>query len=127
MDIEENLVSSFAQKRLCIKTKQADNILEKFKVIFKGKVYMAHAKELFTWTLIFLDHKESEYISNDESLHDLNTETDKVNSPLVHTKVMNNSQKVHENVTSNGESAFNYSHNAHNGGSILEVSNDMIR
>nr|GEY47480.1 RNA-directed DNA polymerase, eukaryota [Tanacetum cinerariifolium] len=186
MDIEENLVSSFARKRLCIKTKQADNILEKFKVIFKGKVYMDRAKELFTWTPIFLDHKESEYISDDELLHgaknnsekvveqqsedpfciydvlnkkpkgvaqdsdsalshppgftpevsrqendqrgvDLNTETDKVNSPLVHKKVMNNSQKVHENVTSNGESAFNYSHNAHNGGSILEVLDDMIR
>nr|GEU30160.1 RNA-directed DNA polymerase, eukaryota [Tanacetum cinerariifolium] len=173
-------------KRLCIKTKHADNILEKFKVIFKGKVYMARAKELFTWTPIFLDHKGSEYISDDESLHgaknnsekvveqqsedpfciydvlnkkpkgvaqdsdsslshppgftpevsrqendrrgvDLNTEIDKVNSPLVHTKVMNNSQKVHKNVTSNGESAFNYSHNAHNGGSILEVLDDMIR
>nr|GEY98858.1 RNA-directed DNA polymerase, eukaryota [Tanacetum cinerariifolium] len=58
---------------------------------------------------------------NDHRGVDLNTETDKVNSPLVHTKVMNNSQEVHENVTSNGESAFNYSHNAHNGGSILEV------
>nr|GEW44910.1 reverse transcriptase domain-containing protein [Tanacetum cinerariifolium] len=42
-------------------------------------------------------------------------------------KVMNNSQKVHENVTSNGESAFNYSHNAHNRGSILEVLDDMIQ
>nr|GFA83770.1 RNA-directed DNA polymerase, eukaryota [Tanacetum cinerariifolium]GFA84447.1 RNA-directed DNA polymerase, eukaryota [Tanacetum cinerariifolium] len=69
IDIEENLISSFAQKQLCIKTKHADTILEKFKVIFKGKVYMARAKELFTWTLIFLDHKESEYISDDESLH----------------------------------------------------------
>nr|GEW57941.1 RNA-directed DNA polymerase, eukaryota, reverse transcriptase zinc-binding domain protein [Tanacetum cinerariifolium] len=69
MDIKENLVSSFARKRLCIKTKQADDILQKFKVIFKGKVYMARAKELFTWTSIFLDHKESEYISDDESLH----------------------------------------------------------
>nr|GFB46732.1 RNA-directed DNA polymerase, eukaryota [Tanacetum cinerariifolium] len=66
IDIEENLVSSFARKRLCIKTKQADNILEKFKVIFKGNMYMARAKELFAWTPIFLDHKESEYISNDE-------------------------------------------------------------
>nr|GEX21757.1 RNA-directed DNA polymerase, eukaryota [Tanacetum cinerariifolium] len=146
---------------------------------------MARAKELFAWTLIFLDHEESEYISDDESLHgeknnsekvveqqsedpfciydmlnkkpkgvaqdsdsslshppgltpevsrhendhkgvDFNTETYKVNSPLVHTKVMNNSQEVHENVTSNGEYAFNYSHNAHNGGSILEVFDDMI-
>nr|GEV47414.1 RNA-directed DNA polymerase, eukaryota [Tanacetum cinerariifolium] len=165
----------------------ADNILEKFKVIFKGKVYMARAKELFTWTLIFWDHKESEYILDDESFHgaknkslgsqhgeddlvdnndvegvsetffgvaqdsdsslshplgftpevsrlkndhrgvDLNTETDKVNLPLVNTKVMNNSQKVHKNVTSNRASAFNYSHNAHNGGSILEMLDNMIR
>nr|GFB09367.1 RNA-directed DNA polymerase, eukaryota [Tanacetum cinerariifolium] len=69
MDIEENLISSFARKRLCIKTKQANNILEKFKVIFKGNVYMAHAKELFAWTPNFLDYKESEYISDNESLH----------------------------------------------------------
>nr|GEW24874.1 RNA-directed DNA polymerase, eukaryota [Tanacetum cinerariifolium] len=64
---------------------------------------------------------------NDHRGVDLNTETDKVNSPLVHTKVMNNSQEVHKNVTSNRESAFNYSHNAYNGGSILEVLDDMIR
>nr|GEW96768.1 RNA-directed DNA polymerase, eukaryota, reverse transcriptase zinc-binding domain protein [Tanacetum cinerariifolium] len=69
IDIEENLYSSFARKRLCIKTKQEDNILEKFKVILKGKVYMVRAKELFAWTLIFLDYKVSEYISDDESLH----------------------------------------------------------
>ncbi|GKC58913.1 RNA-directed DNA polymerase, eukaryota [Tanacetum coccineum] len=69
MDIEENLDSSFARKRLCIKTKQPDNILEMFKVVFKGKVFMARAKELFTWNPIFLEHKESEYISDDESLH----------------------------------------------------------
>ncbi|GJS58787.1 RNA-directed DNA polymerase, eukaryota [Tanacetum coccineum] len=68
MDIEDNLDSSYAQKRMCIKTKHADNILEKFKVIFKGKVFMARAKELFAWTLIFLEHKESVYTSNDESV-----------------------------------------------------------
>nr|GEY89621.1 hypothetical protein [Tanacetum cinerariifolium] len=143
---------------------------------------MARVKELFTWTPIFLDHKESEYISDDKSLHgaknksvgsqhreddlvddsdvepkgvaqdsdsslshppgftlkvlrrenehrgvDLYTDINKVNSPLVHTKVMNNLQKVHKNVTSNGEYAFSYSHNVHNGGSILEVLDDMIR
>nr|GFA03463.1 protein like COV 1-like [Tanacetum cinerariifolium] len=109
----------------------ADNILEKFKVIFKGKVYMARAKELFAWTPIFLDHKESEYISDDESLYgaknksvgsqhgedDLVDDSDvegvsetffgdkhpspnnsvcnsnKVNSPLVPSNVMNNSQE----------------------------------
>ncbi|GJX38682.1 hypothetical protein Tco_0251985, partial [Tanacetum coccineum] len=40
MDIEDNLDSSFSHKRLCIKTKHADSILEKFKVIFRGKVFM---------------------------------------------------------------------------------------
>nr|GFC05017.1 hypothetical protein [Tanacetum cinerariifolium] len=187
MDIEENLVSSFARKRLCIKTKQADNILEKFKVIFKGKVYMVHAKELFAGPQSFwiikslstsrtmshcmvkkISHSEkvveqqsedpfciydvlnkkpkgiaqdsdsslshppgfTPEVSRQENDHrgvDLNTETYKVNSPLVHTKVMNNSQEVHENMTSNGESAFNYSRNAHNGDSILEVLDEMIR
>ncbi|GKB91348.1 RNA-directed DNA polymerase, eukaryota [Tanacetum coccineum] len=53
---------------MCIKTKQADNILEKFKVILKGKVFLVRAKELFTWTPTFLDCKESGYYSNNESL-----------------------------------------------------------
>nr|GEZ93570.1 RNA-directed DNA polymerase, eukaryota [Tanacetum cinerariifolium] len=45
-----------------------DNILEKFKVVFRGKVFIARAKELFAWTLIFVEYKETEYISNDEGL-----------------------------------------------------------
>ncbi|GJS88795.1 RNA-directed DNA polymerase, eukaryota [Tanacetum coccineum] len=68
MDIKDNLDSLFALKRLCIKTKQADNILEKFKVIFKGKVFMVRAKELFARTPMFLEHKESIYTSDDESV-----------------------------------------------------------
>ncbi|GJV14856.1 RNA-directed DNA polymerase, eukaryota [Tanacetum coccineum] len=40
MDIEDNFDSSFGRKRLCIKTKHADSILEKFKIIFRGKVFM---------------------------------------------------------------------------------------
>ncbi|GKC81362.1 RNA-directed DNA polymerase, eukaryota, partial [Tanacetum coccineum] len=39
MAIEESTGSSYARKRLCIKTNLADNILESFKVIFKGKSY----------------------------------------------------------------------------------------
>nr|GFA34896.1 RNA-directed DNA polymerase, eukaryota [Tanacetum cinerariifolium] len=74
------------------------------------------------WVMVELGNEE-----NDHRGVDLNTKTDKVNSHLVYTKVMNNSHEVHKNVTSNGESAFNYSHNAHNGGLILEVLDDMIR
>ncbi|GKD24410.1 RNA-directed DNA polymerase, eukaryota [Tanacetum coccineum] len=68
MDIEESLSSSFARKRLCIKTNLEDNILEKFKVVFRGKVFMARAKELFAWTPTFVEYKETEYISDDEGL-----------------------------------------------------------
>nr|GEZ48282.1 RNA-directed DNA polymerase, eukaryota [Tanacetum cinerariifolium] len=68
MDIEESPGSSFARKRLCIKTCMADNILETFKVSFKGKVYLARAKELFTWTPCFTEYKDSGYISEDESI-----------------------------------------------------------
>ncbi|GKD35159.1 RNA-directed DNA polymerase, eukaryota, partial [Tanacetum coccineum] len=69
LDIEDNFGSSFARKRLCILTKQPESILEKFKVIFKGKVFVARAKELFTWNLSFLEPKESIYTSDDESKH----------------------------------------------------------
>ncbi|GKF70721.1 hypothetical protein Tco_0203778, partial [Tanacetum coccineum] len=75
IDIEENLVSSFARKRLCIKTNVADNILESFKVIFKGKEYMVRAKELLVWTPCFLEYKESDYVSDDESFHDANNKS----------------------------------------------------
>nr|GEW34341.1 hypothetical protein [Tanacetum cinerariifolium] len=72
MDIEESPCSSFAHKRLCIKTSMAVNILETFKVIYKGKVFMVHAKELFTWSPCFLEYKDHGYLSEDESSLDGN-------------------------------------------------------
>nr|GEV72766.1 RNA-directed DNA polymerase, eukaryota [Tanacetum cinerariifolium] len=66
LDIEDNVDSSFGCKRLCIKTKLPLSILESFKVIFKGKVYMVRAKELFTWSPVFLGQKEMEYTSNED-------------------------------------------------------------
>nr|GEW52913.1 RNA-directed DNA polymerase, eukaryota [Tanacetum cinerariifolium] len=67
LDIEDNVDSSFGRKRLCIKTKLPLSILESFKVIFKGKVYMVRGKELFTWSPIFLGQKEKEYTSDEDS------------------------------------------------------------
>nr|GFA05730.1 RNA-directed DNA polymerase, eukaryota [Tanacetum cinerariifolium] len=69
LDIEDNFDSSFGRKRLCIKTKQQVSILESFKIIFKGKVLLVRAKELFTWNLTFLSHNEMVYASEDESVH----------------------------------------------------------
>nr|GFA51870.1 RNA-directed DNA polymerase, eukaryota, nucleotide-binding alpha-beta plait domain protein [Tanacetum cinerariifolium] len=67
LDIEDNVDSSFGRKRLCIKTKLPLSTLESFKVICKGKVYMVRAKELFTWSPIFLGQKEMEYTSDEDS------------------------------------------------------------
>ncbi|GJX19406.1 RNA-directed DNA polymerase, eukaryota [Tanacetum coccineum] len=67
MDIEDNVDYSFGRKRLCIKTKQPSSILESFKVIFKGKIFMVRAKELFTWSPIFSGQNEGNEISDDES------------------------------------------------------------
>nr|GEZ94020.1 RNA-directed DNA polymerase, eukaryota [Tanacetum cinerariifolium] len=85
MDIEQSPSSSFARKRLCIMTSMANNILETFKVIFKGKVYSIRDKELFTWTPCFLEFKESGYNSEDDlflgNVNNLDTpQHDKANS-----------------------------------------------
>nr|GEV07363.1 RNA-directed DNA polymerase, eukaryota [Tanacetum cinerariifolium] len=72
MEIEESPGANFTRKRLCIKTSRVDNILETFKVTYKGKVFMARAKELFTWTPCFLELKDEEYNSDDESVLDAN-------------------------------------------------------
>nr|GEX91644.1 RNA-directed DNA polymerase, eukaryota [Tanacetum cinerariifolium] len=69
LDIEENRIYSFARIRLCIKTNRPANILEKYKITHRGKVYLARANELFPWTLIFLDCKVLEYILDDDVLH----------------------------------------------------------
>nr|GEZ90887.1 RNA-directed DNA polymerase, eukaryota, nucleotide-binding alpha-beta plait domain protein [Tanacetum cinerariifolium] len=69
LDLEDNSDSLFRRKRLCIKTKHVVSILESFKIIVRGKVYMVRAKELFTWNPSFLTHKEREYSSEDEFVH----------------------------------------------------------
>nr|GEX01436.1 RNA-directed DNA polymerase, eukaryota [Tanacetum cinerariifolium] len=159
-----------------------DNILKKFKVILKGKVFLVRAKELFAWTPTFLDCKESEYNSDNESfhgeeykpvgsqdgVHDLDDDSDvegaapdsslsfshptgftpvaldsrqeniqtgdehnhgldKVNSSPINTRVMSNSQVVHDNVTSKGELALHSTHNSQMRGSILEMLDNMIQ
>nr|GFB77668.1 RNA-directed DNA polymerase, eukaryota [Tanacetum cinerariifolium] len=69
LDIEDNVDSSFGRKRLCIKTKQPASIPESFKIIFKGKMLLVRAKELFTCNPTFLAHKEMVYASEEEFVH----------------------------------------------------------
>nr|GEU36812.1 RNA-directed DNA polymerase, eukaryota [Tanacetum cinerariifolium] len=79
MDIEESAGSSFARKRICIKTNAAANILETFKFIFKGKTFMVRAKELFTWTPCFLEYNEPECAFDDELPHYKSAHSDQDN------------------------------------------------
>nr|GEZ47265.1 RNA-directed DNA polymerase, eukaryota [Tanacetum cinerariifolium] len=68
MELEECKDDLFARKRICIKTKQEDNSLEKFKIIIHGKIFVLRAKELFLWSPVFNDVAEIVYCSDDESV-----------------------------------------------------------
>ncbi|GKA88969.1 RNA-directed DNA polymerase, eukaryota [Tanacetum coccineum] len=70
LELEELKDDLFARKRLCIKTKQEDNILEKFKIIIHGKAFVIRAKELFAWVPVFQEDKGSDFYSDDESVRD---------------------------------------------------------
>nr|GEW11558.1 RNA-directed DNA polymerase, eukaryota [Tanacetum cinerariifolium] len=70
LDLEESKDGFFARKRLCIKTNQEDNILEKFKIIVKGKIFVVRAKELFVWSPSFTEVPEKEHCYDEESIVD---------------------------------------------------------
>ncbi|GKB18517.1 RNA-directed DNA polymerase, eukaryota [Tanacetum coccineum] len=67
MELEDGNEDLFARK-LCIKTKHANNILDSFKIIVKGKVFQIRAKELFVWSPSFKEVPEVVHCSDDESV-----------------------------------------------------------
>nr|GEX94678.1 RNA-directed DNA polymerase, eukaryota [Tanacetum cinerariifolium] len=71
LDIEESRDDFFTRKRVCIKTNQEDNILEKFKIILKGKIFVIRAKELFIWSPSFTEVAEKDYNSEDETKNEI--------------------------------------------------------
>nr|GFB43178.1 RNA-directed DNA polymerase, eukaryota [Tanacetum cinerariifolium] len=64
LDVEDYNDDMFARKRLCIKTNLVHNILDSFKIIVKGKAFMARAKELFVWSPSFKDVPEVTHCSD---------------------------------------------------------------
>ncbi|GJQ94657.1 RNA-directed DNA polymerase, eukaryota [Tanacetum coccineum] len=68
LNIEDTSAKSFSRKRVCILTKNPVSILESFKIIAKGKVFMVRAKELFTWCPNIEVNKEPLYTSDDDSV-----------------------------------------------------------
>ncbi|GJR84433.1 RNA-directed DNA polymerase, eukaryota [Tanacetum coccineum] len=64
------MVLSFDQCSIgfCVKTKQTGNILESFKIVIKGKIFVVRAKELFVWSPSFKEVPEAVYCSDDDSV-----------------------------------------------------------
>nr|GEY80979.1 RNA-directed DNA polymerase, eukaryota [Tanacetum cinerariifolium] len=69
LELKDNKEDCFARKHICIRTKQEDNILEKFKIIVRGKIFVVRAKELFVWSPTFKSVKDVEYFSEDDSVN----------------------------------------------------------
>nr|GFA14492.1 RNA-directed DNA polymerase, eukaryota [Tanacetum cinerariifolium] len=83
MVIEEGNEDLFARKHLCIKTKHANNILDSFKIIVKGKVFQIRAKELFVWSPSFKEVPEVVHYLDDKSVKneaDINVVDNTVNN-----------------------------------------------
>ncbi|GJR06131.1 RNA-directed DNA polymerase, eukaryota [Tanacetum coccineum] len=83
LKLEDDHDDLFARKRLCIKTKHEENILESFKIIVKGKVFCVRAKELFVWNPTFKDIPEVVHCLDDESIKgetEMNGEDSKLNN-----------------------------------------------
>nr|GEW06321.1 RNA-directed DNA polymerase, eukaryota [Tanacetum cinerariifolium] len=82
IDLEECKNDLLARKRICIKTKQEDNILEKFKIIVQGKFFVIRAKELFVWSPVFNEVTEGGFCSDDESImeNEINMGSKEVNN-----------------------------------------------
>ncbi|GJU94019.1 hypothetical protein Tco_1318775 [Tanacetum coccineum] len=51
---------------MCIKTKVGKNIIEAFKIIFRGKVCWIRAKEVTGWVPDFLEESDDEHDSDDD-------------------------------------------------------------
>nr|GFA78104.1 RNA-directed DNA polymerase, eukaryota [Tanacetum cinerariifolium] len=79
VELEDGYDDLFARKRICIKTSQTENILESFKIIVKGKVFWARAKELFVWSPSFKEVPEKVICSDDESVK-INEEANSLNN-----------------------------------------------
>ncbi|GJZ47588.1 RNA-directed DNA polymerase, eukaryota [Tanacetum coccineum] len=124
LDLKETSDLLFARKRMCIKTKQAYNILEKFKVILKGKVFLVRAKELFTWTPTFLDCKESEYYSDNESLQGENLKHVGSQDGLQDLDVDSDVEGVSETVFGDKNSSPNNTFCRHNDKEVEQQSED---
>ncbi|GKA08008.1 RNA-directed DNA polymerase, eukaryota [Tanacetum coccineum] len=66
LDVDDQEEMCFHSKRLCIHTKSGRNILEEFKIIYRGKVFWIRANETPGWVPNFVDESEDEDQNDDD-------------------------------------------------------------
>ncbi|PWA34931.1 hypothetical protein CTI12_AA614370 [Artemisia annua] len=75
MDMDDYDETGFHSKRLCIYTKVGTNILESFKIVFRGKIYWLRANEVPGWTPDFMvDEEEDDQLDEDTNDHVVNND-----------------------------------------------------
>ncbi|GJT84525.1 RNA-directed DNA polymerase, eukaryota, reverse transcriptase zinc-binding domain protein [Tanacetum coccineum] len=72
LDMDDKEDESFHSKRICINTNISTNILESFKIIYRGKVVWVRAKEVPGWVPNFMEDDEEEN-ELDEEFEDVDT------------------------------------------------------
>ncbi|GJR64060.1 RNA-directed DNA polymerase, eukaryota [Tanacetum coccineum] len=65
--VEDQEDGSFYTKRVCINTNITMNILDSFKITYRGKVFWVRAKEVPGWEPDFVDDNEDENTTDNES------------------------------------------------------------
>ncbi|GJT74438.1 RNA-directed DNA polymerase, eukaryota [Tanacetum coccineum] len=123
MELEESKDDLFARKRICIMTKQEDNILEKFKIIIRGKIFVVRAKELFVWSPVFKEDKEVVYCTDDEYVKDTGEDIGEV-SKLVNSNAESDGEGVSDTYFGENEDNSGNEHNSEQPMNEKETSHD---
>nr|GEV04833.1 RNA-directed DNA polymerase, eukaryota [Tanacetum cinerariifolium] len=87
-----------------------DNILEKFKIIIHGKIFVLRAKELFVWSPVFKDVVEVVYCSDDESVKgadENNVETNPI-QPLNEKETSNDPFNIYDLLKKHDKGKVNF-------------------
>ncbi|GJT61376.1 RNA-directed DNA polymerase, eukaryota [Tanacetum coccineum] len=62
---------NFYTKRICINTNITSNILESFKIIYRGKLFWVRAKEVPGWEPDFMEDNDDDSNNDDDLINDL--------------------------------------------------------
>nr|GEZ28241.1 nucleotide-binding alpha-beta plait domain-containing protein [Tanacetum cinerariifolium] len=105
MEVDDYDDTNFHSIRLCILTKVYQNILESFKIVFRGKVYWMHAKEVPGWTLEFTEEEEEDDVSVEDNHGQKGNPSE---DPFVIYPLLNKDKNIREHKINEEESNLKY-------------------